>query len=477
MRGNFKKIMALVTALVMMLAVMSVSAFAEDGDTPAVPVKNDSITVTGTKTGETYSLYKMFDLKVDSETNPTAYSYTITDSWKAFFTGEGASYITVSDTGYVTAISDAAALAKEAAAYVKTKTLTALTSKEAAGETVVFSGLEDGYYLITSTLGTVAMTETTPDKTAVTVNEKNPADTIEKTVKEDSTGTYGKNNDAEVGQLVEFKSVATLNTHTRNVFIHDTMDSGLTFSGNDSIHIYTDEACTTALDPANYTVLATPQTGDTFTIQIADIYADSVAAGTKLYITYTATLNENAVVKGTDGTAIVDQNNKTKITYGDKQSVEDQTVTTTHKFSVYKHAKGATDNLAGAIFKVKKADGTAVRLIKLDDNNYRVAKENETGAVETFTTVASGDIVIWGVDSDSYKLEETAAPSGYNKLTSDVDVTVDAANSTREDVENVSGSTLPSTGGMGTTFFYIVGAVLVIAAGALLVFKKRFSVR
>ena len=130
-------------------------------------------------------------------------------------------------------------------------------------------------------------------------------------------------------------------------------------------------------------------------------------------------------------------------------------------------------NLAGAVFKVKK-DGTALKLIKIDEKNYRIAKANENGSVETFTTVADGNIVIWGVDADDdYALEETQAPSGYNKLAADVAVTVNAANTTRADVENNAGSVLPSTGGIGTTIFYAIGSVLVVGAGVLLISKKR----
>lgn len=462
------KFMSLLLAVVMafVMALTAVPALADDTAT----AKNDSITVNNTKSGETYNLYKMFDLTVDDETNPSAYSYTVNSGWSAFFAegGAGASYITKNAAGYVTAVSDAAALAKAAAAWANKPA--AIQTTVASGTTVAFTGLADGYYLITSTLGTVAMIETTPASSAVTVNEKNPEDVIDKKVKEDSNDTYQKNNDAQVGQLVEFKSTATLEPNTRNVYIHDTMDSGLTFTSG-SIKIYTDDAMTTELAAENYEVFSTPQGSDTFTIHFTDAYINSLTAETKLYVYYTATLNENAVANST----ITDQKNTTNISYGDNQSVQSETTTTTHKFSVYKHAAGSEDNLAGAVFKLEDASGTAIPLIKIDDNNYRVAKTGETGTVDTFTTVASGDIVIWGVDSDAYKLEETSAPAGYNQLTAKVDVTVDKGNATRANVENNKGSALPSTGGMGTTLFYLIGAILVVAAGVILFVRRRVS--
>ena len=188
--------------------------------------------------------------------------------------------------------------------------------------------------------------------------------------------------------------------------------------------------------------------------------------------------------------AIVDQKNKTTITYGDKQSVNSETTTTTHKFEIKKHNSSDTV-LAGAHFKlyIKTADAVEaneaenieapaatyeeVKVVKIDDNNYRVATANETGV--EIVTVASGNIVVWGVDSDTYYLEETVAPEGYNLLADKQKVKVDAANNTVADVLNQSGSELPSTGGIGTTIFYIIGAILVIGAGVVLVTRRRMN--
>jgi LPXTG-motif cell wall-anchored protein len=464
---QIKKIMA-VMMIMAVLATVSFPAFAADGD------KNDSITVKGAKTGETYDLYKLFDLTVNDEAEPMAYSYTVNEYWEDFFAegGDGAGLITVED-GYVTAIpdADAAALAKAAAAWTGKPEATQSVTVAEGDTVVVFSGLEDGYWLITSTLGTFAMTETTPDKVAVTVNEKNLEDTIEKEVKEDSSGKYGESNDAQIGDTVEFQSTVKIVKGTRNVVVHDKMTDGLTYTAG-SVAI---DGLTKGTE---YTVNEPPADRDTFDIAFDQEWIDGLDFGDdgfkEFVITYTAVINENAVVTDEDVTAIVNQYNKTHVSFGDgTDSEEDSTTTTTHKFSVYKHATGSTDYLADAVFYLKKND-KVVKLVKLDYNNYRVSNGDEEGAVDTFTTVASGDIVIWGVDSDDdYKLEEITPPSGYNKLNAEVTVEVDADNVTRIDVENKSGNELPSTGGIGTTLFYVIGGIMLAGAVIILVARRR----
>ncbi len=456
-----RTLLALILALAMVLG-MSATAWA---------AKNDSITINNAKPEETYSLYKLFDLQVNNEETPTAYSYTVNSDWSAFFTGTGAgaSYVTINAAGCGTAISDAAALAKAAAEWTGKPAAAQSVTVGASETTAVFSGLADGYWLITSTLGTIAMTDTTPDKTTVTIEEKNPEDTIQKEVKEDSTGAYGAANDAQIGDTIEFKSTVKIVKGTRNVVVHDKMDPGLAYTAGSV-------AISGLTKGTEYTVNEAPTDGDTFDISFTQSWIDGLDFGTDGYkeyeITYTAILNENAI-STSSGVALVDQSNKTHVSFGDgTNSNEVGTTTTTHKFALFKHAKDSTDNLADAVFSLKKA-GTILPLIKIDDNNYRVAKTGETG-VNTFTTVSGGDIVIWGVDADSdYTLEEITPPSGYNKLTTEVGVTVGADNATRIDVENNSGIELPSTGGIGTTIFYIVGAVLVIGAGILLVSRKK----
>lgn len=482
---HMNRILALALALLMVLG-LATTAYADD---PAY-----SITVTNGKNGETYTAYKMLDLVVDNPTNPTAFRYTVNSAWtefantdefKAAFNVDTQDYVTkkdgVTDEAEWSATGVMSKLAEAAAKYVKDNTVTAADSETAAADGEVTLTLTDaGYYVVTSTLGSRAMVDTFPGQANVEITEKNDTDTIDKKVEEDSNGTFGTENDAQIGDTVNFKSVATIAARSINVKIHDTMEAGLTLKDN-SIKIYTDAALENELTADYYEVLETPDNGDTFTIRIEDSFAATASETQTLYVVYSAILNNAAIAKDDDDNVVIDaQTNKIKLTYGNSQSMEATTTTTTHNFSVFKHAKDSTDNLAGAIFSLKK-NGAVVKLVMIDANNYRVATAEEIAVegttTDTFTTVASGDIVIWGVDSDTdYTLEETKAPDGYNKLTTEKTVTWDEDGAeTVIDVENNAGSVLPSTGGIGTTLFYVIGGLLVAAAVVLLIAKKRMA--
>ena len=483
-----KKFLAILVSIMLVLS-LSVFAFAEEGDPTSTSTVNDSITITGAKEGETYNLYKLFDLVVNDESNPTAYSYTVNSAWADFFApaveadpdadppvaaveaGPGAQYVTINDEGYVTAISDAAALATAADEWANKPAATQSVTVAEGETTAVFSNLPDGYWLISSTLGTARMTETTPDASAVTIAEKNPEDTVEKQVQEDSTSTWGETNDAQIGDTVYFQSTVTLLPNTTNVVYHDTMDAGLTFNtGSVAIDGLT--------EGTDYTVNESPD-GETFTVTFTQAYLDTLTESTDVVITYNAVLDEDAiVVDTTTGEPSIDsQTNEAHLTFGDNQETTHETTETdTHKFAVNKYADGIAD-LAGAVFQLKK-NGTVVPLVQIDDCNYRVANPGESATTtNTFTSVDSGDIVIWGVDADSdYAIEELTPPDGYNSISGDISVEVDADNSLVVDVENQSGSELPSTGGIGTTIFYIIGAVLVLGAAIILIAKRRSAV-
>lgn len=463
---TMKKIASILLVL-MMIQALAITAF-------AAPT-HDSITINDANVGETYAIYKLFDLSVDDENNPVAYSYTINSAWKTFFETQnlGGQYVTLStDKGevYVTGINDKVALAKAAANWTSkpaaTKTITPTTSNP----TVKFDGLANGYWLVTSTLGTIAMTETTPANADVTITEKNPENTIDKVVKEDSAG-FGEANDAQIGDTIQFQTTINIVSGTRNVKVTDTMTNGLTLQNPITI---TAGQGAKAIAATNYTVNTTAQG---FVIDFKQEWVDTLVGTNTYVITYSAILNENAIKKDANGVAIVEQNNNTNITYGNGTTVvSTPTTTTTHKFTVNKYATGI-ENLADAVFKLMKGNDV-VKLKQLDANNYRVANGNEDGAQDTFTTVASGDIVIWGVDADAddgYKLVETEAPAGYNLLKDPVDVVVDEDNNFVVDVENNAGTELPGTGGMGTTIFYVFGGTLVLAAIVLLVAKKRMN--
>ena len=457
-----KRIASVLLALVMALSLIT-TAFAEG---------SNSITVNNAQAGETYKIYKMLDLSVNDD--KTAYTYTVNENWKAFFeTGDGAAYVDIDAQGYVTwkdgkdTAADMEAFGKAAAAFAAANncpTAANAITPDADGS-IKFENLESGYYLITSTNGTLAMTDTTPTNPDATVNEKNPDSSLDKTVQEDSTGAWDKENSAQIGDTVNFQVEITVKHGAKNYVMHDKMEGGLTFNA-DSVSI---NGLTKDVD---YTVVTEGLTdGCAFEIRFNQSYLDKITSDTKLIVTYSAVLNENADL--TNG-----EKNDAQLTWGDKSHTDwSETVTKTYKFSVLKYAQSDSEKnpLAGATFQLKDANGNVVKLVKISDTEYRVANGDEAGAVESFTTVAADKITITGVDLDKYTLVEISAPAGYNLLKDPVEVTVNANNALVVEVANSTGAELPSTGGIGTTIFYVVGGLLVVAAGVLLVTRKRMS--
>ena len=489
-----KKFASLLLALVMVFA-LATTAFAE-GETGSITI-NDAVV------GQTYTIYQILDLE-SYNTTSNAYSYKATTAWNTFINSDAikGTYVEVDAQGYVTwkTGADAAAFAKAAQKYAKDNSIANQGSVTAATTTVSFTGLDLGYYLVDTTLGTLCALDTTNPN--VVMEEKNEVPTNVKTVEEDSTGNYGEKNDADIGQTVNFKSTITAQAGAENYVFHDVMSAGLTYTGVSSITLNG-----TTVDASNYTVTAPAADGDTFDVTFTQAFCDTLKANDQIVISYTATLNENAVIAGAGNP------NESKLSYGDKgdgshtpsgTTPPSKTVTYTWDVDVFKYTNKTTGEgesattkevaLAGATFTLSKnANGTnPIALVRLKDsedndtNTYRVAKDGETGTVTEITTDATGKFTIQGLDADTYYLTETVAPAGYNKLSAPVTITIGAngvVNGTTEapqgvdevKILNQSGTELPSTGGMGTTIFYVLGSVLVLGAVVLLVTKKRMS--
>ena len=477
------KLAGILLALAMVLGIAA-TAFAE-GET-------GSITIYDAAVGQTYTIYQILDLE-SYNNEARAYAYKATTAWNTFINSGAIKdiYVEVDAQGYVTwkGDADAAAFAKLAQKYAKDNSIANQGSVTATTTTVSFNSLDLGYYLVDTTLGTLCSLDTTnPD---VVMEEKNEVPTNVKTGEEDSTGNYGEKNDADIGQTVNFKSTITAQPGAENYVFHDKMSEGLTYTGD--AKIYTDEAMTRELATENYTVNDTPDDSDTFDITFEQDYLNTITAATKLYVKYSATLNENAKV-GLEGNP-----NASKLSYGEinqgtgkpgSTTPLSETNTYTWDVDVFKYTmNGETEKaLAGATFTLSKnADGSnPIALVSEGNNVYRVAKTNETVTVTEITTDATGKFTIKGLDADTYYLTETAAPAGYNKLAAPVTIVIGengVVNGTTEapqgvdevKVLNQSGTELPSTGGIGTTIFYIVGGVLVVGAVVLLVTKKRMN--
>ncbi len=337
-------------------------------------------------------------------------------------------------------------------------------------------GLDPGYYLITSTLGDKLAVQTLAD---ITIQTKNSYPGVEKAI--DPTDV-----NAQIGDEINYTlTVEVPESANDQIVLTDTMDAGLTFKSIDSVKSNADGNPDVAytLNPA------VPAAADkTFTITFT---AETVIAnkGKTITIIYTAILNEDAAIE-------TDIPNTLKLKYGNRyESVVKSVETKTYKFEFDKvDGTDKVTKLVGAEFELQ-IDGTALDLIEVEaGKTYRIATGEEIDDDDVETTkkiVTNGNtITINGLDSDvTYILKETKAPTGYNIVNDTIEV---KAKTTTEgegedavttiafekiSVENNKGTVLPSTGGIGTTIFYIVGAILVIGAGVLLVTRRRMNLQ
>lgn len=509
-----KKIAAIMLSVMMVLGMCSVVG-AEGTETisgTGTSGTTGSITINKAAPEETYKIYRILNLESYNEATKN-YAYKLrTDkvqgsekSWSEFINSPEIKnvYVTL-DGDYVTwkDKADVAQFAKLALNYAKDNTTkivadtTATAPKAVSGattSTVTFTDLQLGYYLVETSVGTVLALDTT--KPNATIEEKNGVPSVEKKVQEDSTSKWESSNTADIGQTVNFQTTITAQAGAQNYVLHDKMDAGLTFKDDVQIQwIKKSGDTTTSLTKGtDYDVTTTDlESTDpkcTFHVTFKSDFCNKLAKDDTIVITYSATLNENAVIAG-DG-----NKNETWLKYGDSSVTTHKTTTTkTYKIPVFKYTKKTAENKTGlpnAEFTLSKnTDGTnPIKLVDITngaaESKYRVAKTGEATTTDKVITPATGKFTIQGLDADIYYLTETKQPDGYNKLSKAVKIVIDEkGNITVDDktpstelveVENKTGSILPSTGGMGTTLFYIFGAILVIGSGVVLITKKRMK--
>lgn len=492
-----KKIAAIMLSIMMVLGMCSVVGAVETSGTSETD--KGKITIDNAIVDQTYTIYRILELesfsdKTTTKPNTGNYAYKAVKEWENFIkTGEGKDYLEIKD-GYVYWKGDntdarAAELAKKALVYANENKNIIKPSKEpvtARSAKVEFKDLPLGYYLVDSSTAALCSLNTTD--TDVIIEEKNAAPTVEKKVQEDSkiktADEYGDSNTADIGQTVNFQTTITAQAGAQNYVLHDKMEKGLTF--NNDINVKKDG---TDVDPSNYTLNTNTTDGCTFEIVFTQEFCDALNADNTIIVTYSATLNENAVI-GEKGNT-----NEAKLEYGDKKTISSKTITKTYQIPVFKYTKkndGTNKGLSGAIFTLSKdpKGDNPIELVKITEpaNTYRVAKKIEAEGITKITKVTTpenGSFTIIGLDADTYFLTEIQQPDGYNKLSAPVKIVIkedgtitigDATNTVdKVEVENKSGSILPSTGGMGTTLFYIFGAILVIGSGVVLITKKRMK--
>ena len=484
-----KKLFAVLLALTLVLSMGTIAFAAGTG----------TITIDNALAGAKYNIYKILDF-APVEGSTTQGRYTVVKEWEDFLAGEGAAYLkTNAETGTIEwncEETDArkAELAKAAVAYAKAKSIAATATKTAANDgDVTFTDVPLGYYAIDTSLGTICAL-TNVDNT-FNAHEKNEKPDIDKYVQEYSEMAnadegWGKVNDADIDQVVNYKSTIKVGVGATNYVMHDTMEAGLTFNNDVVVKL----ADGTPVDAANYTVTVSPADGHTFDVAFNNDFIAGLAKGTQFTVYYSATLNENAkiVVDGNDNTVY--------LSYGEDstwKTNEHKTTTYTWKMDVEKFTQdgGNRIHLDNAVFMLLRTEGVKDSAIKFTN----VTKEggiptymvDAAGTITEITTDKNGKFEIVGLDADTYYLHEEAAPAGYNKLAADIKVvitsTYDEAALTATatvsgvnaegfiEVENKTGSLLPETGGIGTTIFYIVGITLMLGAAIVLISKKRMA--
>lgn len=474
---HLKKFFGAVVAALMVFAMTVTPAFAASGTND----NSGSITINDAEPGHTYNAYQVLVLE-SYDTDKGAYSYKANPEWEQWLRTQ-TQYVSFDNQGYVTWVtdeSDAAAFAKAALAHAKDANIAAKATKTADSATVSFADLNLGYYLVDTTVGTLCSLNTTNPNAVM--EEKNVLPPVTKEVKEDSTGNWGEENTAEIGQTVEFQTTIGARPGAESYVLHDVMSAGLTLDPDSiqAVNLIKGQDANTG----DYHVITTGLgDGCTFEVVFHQSYLDTITTDTDIVVTYDAVVNENAVIAG-DGNS-----NKTQLKFGedsDYESTWDETKTYTYKVDVVK-TDGSNEVLDGAQFKLYDAEtgGNEIKLVDEGNGVYRLAKDGETG-VEYITTV-NGQLEIKGFDAfTNYYLEETKAPDGYNKLAERVEIAVKDTNIDATvnggiwqeggiHVVNKAGSLLPTTGGMGTTIFYVAGGAIVVAAAATLVYRKRME--
>ncbi len=496
-----KKVLSILMIVALMGTMVLTAAAAEVG----------SITINGINAESVYEIYQLLDLESYNKSTG-AYSYKVNSTWTAYFaTAEAKQYIAVDEAGYVTWVageSDAviAAFAQKALAYAKANGIAPVKSSENSGEFAVtgksgkFSDLPLGWYLVDSTAGALCgLTTTDPD---ASINAKNAVPTIDKQVQEDLTGMWGDVNTADIGQIINYMSIIHVASGAENYVLHDKMSAGLTFvhdldegRGVTEIKLVNSQGAeSTLVLGTDYTVKTDSTDGCTFEVEFSDTLVASLKANDRLLVYYNAMLNRHAQVGTTAGNP-----NESWLEYGEEHyTTHDKTNTYTFSLDIIK-TDSSNNLLDGAEFRIYDAatggnEIAVVPLMNADDSApvldaagnpiYRRARADETSVS---IQVKSGKVTVTGFDNGVYYVEETVAPAGYNMLTTRKEFTIADANlesvfnggiySTGSGVHiiNKTGSMLPETGGTGTVIFISVGVLVVLAAGVLLVTKKRMA--
>lgn len=511
---RMKKIMALMLAAIMMMA-MSVTAFAAEGatGTHTLTVNVKTTTPAQDLKGQTINLYKLFDVTESNSGETTNYAYTVnaaTGYKDAIKSALGTSFTGTTDEEYAAAVlalkdTEGAVqkFANDFTADALTKNLSATANSGKITEenkiSYTFDNLADGYYLVYVTGGKeIQSSLVTVDAQTNTVNLKTEAPSITKTANKET---------AEIGRVVTYTVTGVIpdtTGYSEYVYkIHDELTKGLDFV-NDANGTALEAGATTvnvkvAFKEAGVTDASTAPT--TATIDTANskkmsldlsawVKANQTNKGKEFTVTYYAKVNKDAEVTN---------NNKASLEYGNNPS--DTTTTTpseaktnTYPLDINKIKTGSDEKLAGAKFSLYTSaedakNGKNAIKVSGSNGNYVVDPASTTTEFESVKSIDGKgyNLHINGLEAKDYWLVETQAPEGFNKLTAPIKVTItktgdaewkvskDGVEETDKiiDIENSTGSLLPSTGGRGAIAFAVIAALLVFGVAVSFIRDKR----
>ena len=503
MRKTAKRLFAALAALVMAFAVVT-PAFAAEG--------TGTITITNATVGESYAGYKVFDVTYTEENSDVSYRIYEDNQFFNAINGEGSPFtLTESavDGVYNVAVNEGvtdeqiitwlSSLVGEGSSYTAD-----LAPTQATSATVSWTKVPYGYYLITSSLGSVVTIDKNNPNAEIVDKNQQPGTDFEKAVD-------GTDEVMQIGVPFTFTlSFGATNYDGENAIekytVSDTFPEGMDLvEGENNVTIKINDGTeytlyeTVTLDENNSFSFDI----DWSTVSETGEHTFTYASPATVTVTYQAVLNADAEIEGAGET------NAATLTWtGNPEGSESTTSETVYTYALaIKKVDSKGSALPGAEFKLADTDGNEVKVSAVDGQDGVYVVDPNGSAV--ITSPASGVVVIKGVDSTQYSLTETKAPGGYNLLTEAVDVTpvrtgatttnttiyLDAqGNVVDQQVEggstvtiiadipatavavvNFAGSTLPSTGGMGTTTLYIVGGALVAATGIALVVRRRMN--
>lgn len=528
---TMKRFSAILIAVLMMVAMMVAPASAAN--------PTYTITITGTDTGHQYEAYQIFagDLYTTGGTGGVPESIVLSDIvW-----GTGVNTAGQTALGNAASVASSLSSTAVAHAFAETLVSSgylgavAGTSTYAGGQYTI-SDLPAGYYLVKDVSGSIGndafhaytdyILKVVKD---VTVDPKAATPTLTKTVSNTVDGNYGEAISTAIGRTFYFElngslpsMISSYGTYTMT-FV-DTLPAGMVYENNVQVLVTNDNNATTYTVPTDkYTVNYDSASGK-LTVSVTDAVSTINAltgnvplVDDNIVVKFAASLNEDAVIgkAGNENTAVLqfsnDPNNASSYGTTSEQSAE---VYTYAMQLVKVDGNNAATKLPNAKFILWRYEGSSTTDIRYavanDEGNgmYTITGVTADKALATeFVTDANGQFTVNGIADGTYHMTETAPPAGYNSLDSDfgfnvtatlnaasgdvtafsavkagtlavVSVSADADNCTAiVTVQNTAGSQLPETGGIGTTVFYGIGALLVIGALALLTVRKRSSAK